>query len=76
MNDELKALREFAKAIDACTVFELGMTRGRDPAFGESIAEIRCDVMDSDDPDERKKMRRVQKARDRLVQVGLLEAVK
>jgi hypothetical protein len=71
-NDEIKALRGFAKAVNKAIVTEWGSRPGS--PFGERIAEIRCDPMMGDD-EERARCRLIQKWRDRLVELGVLEPI-
>jgi hypothetical protein len=65
---KMRALEAFARAVDASTVFEWGAYQKG--GHGERIAEIRADRME-----EPGKVRRIQSARNRLVDFGVLEAV-
>jgi hypothetical protein len=69
--EQFDALEAFAKAVDAAVVFEWG-SRESHPC-GESIGEISADTMSDED---RPKVRKIQKARDDLVKLGILKAVR
>jgi hypothetical protein len=71
--DMLKALEGFARAVDKAIVTDWASRPGH--PFGERIAEIRCDSMMGDD-EEKQRCRTIQKWRDRLVELGVLEAVR
>jgi hypothetical protein len=72
-DDKLHALTQFAKAVDKAVVTELGSRPGS--RFGEAITEISCDSMMGDD-DEKRRCKIIQKWRDRLVELGVLEAIR
>jgi hypothetical protein len=72
MTDRSEALKAaliaFAKAVDKAICTELGSRPGN--PLGERIASIEADIMD-----DAAAVRPIQRARDRLVELGVLEAV-